>query len=99
MYKKEKNIGGRADSCLLRPYKGKNCNQFPDALMEKYKQCTILIKAISPNNAMMQYFDNVLADAKKRRLKAKIKPYGAILLAFSLIIIGLAVAGIASLFE
>lgn len=78
---------------------GKIRNQFPDALMEKYKQCTILIKAISPNNAMMQYFDNVLADAKKRRLKARIKPYGAILLFFSLGIVCFVIVGIASLFE
>ncbi len=52
---------------------GKIRNQFPDALLEKYKQCIMLIKAISPNNAMMQYFNDILVKAEKRRFKSKTK--------------------------
>lgn len=52
---------------------GKIRNQFPDALMEKYKQCTMILKSIAPAHAMIQYYDNVLTEASNRREKAKRK--------------------------
>ena len=52
---------------------GKIRNQFPDALMEKYKQCTLVLKSIAPAHAMIQYYDNALTDATNRREKAKKK--------------------------
>lgn len=52
---------------------GKIRNQFPDALMEKYKQCTMILKSIAPAHAMIQYYDNVLTEATNRREKAKRK--------------------------
>lgn len=52
---------------------GKIRNQFPDALMEKYKQCTLVLKSIAPTHAMIQYYDNVLTDASNRREKAQKK--------------------------
>ena len=48
-------------------------NQFPDALMEKYKQCTMVLKSIAPTHAMIQYYDNVLMEATSRRESAKRK--------------------------
>ncbi|MBO4587596.1 MAG: hypothetical protein J5711_01670 [Bacteroidales bacterium] len=48
-------------------------NQFPDALMEKYKQCTMVLKSIAPTHAMIQYYDNVLTEATNRRENAKQK--------------------------
>ena len=48
-------------------------NQFPDALLEKYKQCTMVLKSIAPTQAMIQYYDNVLAEATNRRENAKRK--------------------------
>lgn len=52
---------------------GKIRNQFPDALMEKYKQCTLVLKSIAPTHAMIQYYDNVLTEASNRREKAQKK--------------------------
>ena len=52
---------------------GKIRNQFPDALMEKYKQCTLVLKSIAPTHAMIQYYDNVLKEASHRREKAQTK--------------------------
>ncbi|MCR5423457.1 MAG: hypothetical protein K6E93_01690 [Bacteroidales bacterium] len=48
-------------------------NQFPDALLEKYKQCTMVLKSIAPTQAMIQYYDNVLAEATNRRENARRK--------------------------
>lgn len=52
---------------------GKIRNQFPDALMEKYKQCTLVLKSIAPTHAMIQYYDNVLTEASNRREKSQKK--------------------------
>lgn len=52
---------------------GKIRNQFPDALMEKYKQCTLVLKSLAPTHAMIQYYDNVLTEASNRREKAQKK--------------------------
>ena len=52
---------------------GKIRNQYPDALLEKYKQCSLMLKSVAPANAMMSYYDNILAQATKRRLRAKTK--------------------------
>ena len=49
---------------------GKIRNQFPDALLEKYSQCTLVLKSISPQSPMMGYYDNILTEAIKRRNKA-----------------------------
>ena len=52
---------------------GKIRNQFPDALLEKYKQCTLVLKSVAPTHAMIQYYDNVLTEASNRREKAQKK--------------------------
>ena len=52
---------------------GKIRNQFPDALVEKFTQCTLIMKSVAPANPMIGYYDNILIEATKRRNKAKTK--------------------------
>ena len=71
-------------------------NKFNDALMEKYKQALIRLKAIDPNEPLLKYYKKAYKKAKRsKRWRKHMKLYIILLL-----MVGIALAGmIASAFE
>lgn len=53
--------------------KGKIRAQYPDALLEKFKQCMIVLKIIAPTSPMAEYYEKILKKANRRRFIAKFK--------------------------
>lgn len=47
--------------------------QYPDAVLEKFKQSMLIARTIAPSNPMMSYYEEILAKATKRRKRAKTK--------------------------
>ena len=52
---------------------GKIRSQYPDAVLEKFNQCLILMKHVAPTSPMAKHFEKVFKKAKKRRFLAKHK--------------------------
>lgn len=52
---------------------GKIRAQYPDALLEKFKQCMLTMRTIAPANPMVGYYEKILNKAEKRRKNAKLK--------------------------
>ena len=52
---------------------GKIRAQYPDAILEKFKQCMIVLKIIAPTSPMAEYYEKILKKANRRRFIAKYK--------------------------
>ena len=52
---------------------GKIRAQYPDAILEKFKQCMIVLKIIAPTSTMAEYYEKILKKASRRRFIAKFK--------------------------
>ena len=52
---------------------GKIRAQYPDAILEKFKQCMIVMKIIAPTSPMAKYYEKILKKANRRRFIAKYK--------------------------
>lgn len=50
---------------------GKIRAQYPDAILEKFKQCMIVLKIIAPTSPMAEYYEKILKKANRRRFIAK----------------------------
>ena len=48
-------------------------SQYPDAVLEKFKQCMLMMRTIAPTNPMANYYEEILQKATKRRKRAKTK--------------------------
>ena len=53
--------------------KGKIRAQYPDAILEKFKQCMIVMRIIAPTNPMAEHYEKILKKANRRRFFAKYK--------------------------
>lgn len=53
--------------------KGKIRAQYPDAILEKFKQCMIVMRIIAPTNPMAEHYEKILKKASRRRFMAKNK--------------------------
>lgn len=53
--------------------KGKIRAQYPDAILEKFKQCIIVMKYVAPTNMMAEHYEKILRKASRRRFIAKYK--------------------------
>ena len=53
--------------------KGKIRAQYPDAVLEKFKQCMIVMRSIAPTNPMADHYEKILKKASRRRFIAKYK--------------------------
>ena len=53
--------------------KGKIRAQYPDAILEKFKQCMIVMRMIAPTNPMAEHYEKILKKASRRRFIAKYK--------------------------
>ncbi len=51
--------------------KGKIRAQYPDAILEKFKQCMIVMRIIAPTNPMAEHYEKILKKANRRRFIAK----------------------------
>ena len=52
---------------------GKIRAQYPDAILEKFKQCMIVMRIIAPTNPMAEHYEKILKKASRRRFIAKYK--------------------------
>lgn len=53
--------------------KGKIRAQYPDAILEKFKQCMIVMRIVTPTNPMAEHYEKILRKANRRRFIAKYK--------------------------
>jgi len=53
--------------------KGKIRAQYPDAILEKFKQCMIVMRIIAPTNPMAEHYEKILKKTNRRRFIAKYK--------------------------
>jgi hypothetical protein len=67
--------------------KGKIRAQYPDAVLEKFKQCMIVMKSIAPTNPMSDHYEKILQKAIRRRFIANNKGY----IVFGICILALAI--------
>lgn len=67
--------------------RGKIRAQYPDAILEKFKQCMIVMRTIAPTNPMAEHYEKILRKASRRRFIAKNKT----LLIFGTLIVALAI--------
>lgn len=77
--------------------KGRIHNQFSNALFEKYSQALMLLQHKNPNNLMINYYQEKLDSAKKRKTMSKVfSVFGfvAVLAIVVLVIILLRVSGV-----
>ena len=71
-------------------------NKFNDALMEKYKQALVRLKAIDPNEPLLEYYKKAYKKAKRSKRWNKHRGIFIILIAFAFFV---SLLGILSLFE
>ena len=71
-------------------------NKFNDALMEKYKQALVRLKAIDPNEPLLEYYKKAFKKAKRSKRWNKHRKLFILLIAFAFFILSLAIL---SLFE
>ena len=53
--------------------KGKIRAQYPDAILEKFKQCMIVMRIVASTNPMAEHYEKILRKANRRRFIAKYK--------------------------
>ena len=66
---------------------GKIRSQYPDAILEKFKQCMIVMKYVAPTNPMANHYEKILKKARRRRFMAKHKTGLYVLIYFSVLAI------------
>ena len=71
-------------------------NKFNDALMEKYKQALVRLKAIDPNEPLLKYYSKAFKKAKQSKRWNKHRRIFIILIAFAIFF---SMIGILSLFD
>ena len=64
--------------------KGKIRAQYPDAILEKFKQCMIVMRIIAPTNPMAEHYEKILKKAGRRRFIAKYKTPLVIVILFGI---------------
>ena len=67
--------------------RGKIRAQYTDAILEKFKQCMIVMRIIAPTNPMAEHYEKILKKAIRRRFLAKYK----VPLIFGILIVVLAI--------